>query len=160
MKRTVLLVPALALLVGANAPGGGNAKDELKKLEGTWAPVDGELKGKPLPPELKEKIRITFSGDKISIQRQQGDVGHATFKLDPAKKPRHIDITPSDGPEAGKTVPGIYEVEGDRLKLAIAEGEGAARPAEFKAPEGSRVTYLLFERAKAGKGDKGDKSDK
>ena len=44
MKLHVLFVLAVGLLIAANSSG-GDAKTDLKKLEGTWSMVSGEAKG-------------------------------------------------------------------------------------------------------------------
>ena len=43
-----------------------------------------------------------------------------TFKIDPSKKPKQIDVTPGDGPETGKVLLGIYSPTKDELKISMA----------------------------------------
>ena len=38
-------------------------------------------------------------------------------KLDPSKKPKAIDITQLSG--KGETIPGIYSIDGDTLKICM-----------------------------------------
>src|SRR5262249_47235108 len=59
-----------------------------------------------------------------------------TFKVDLTQKPKTIDITFTEGPEKGKTVLGIYELEGDTYKLCLSLKD-KDRPKEFVSKAGS-----------------------
>ena len=64
-----------------------------------------------------------------------------------AKSPATIDIAPLDGPEKGKTFPGIYKFENGELWLVFAEK--GDRPADFKGEgEGVMVVKLLRKKDK------------
>src|SRR5437868_4364668 len=92
------------LAVGVSTAAGG--KDDQAKLQGKWV---GELKG--------EKITLTCDKDKFTFEFGEKAVFKGTFKIDPAKKPRHIDLAVKDGPMfEGQTAHGIYELDGDTLK--------------------------------------------
>ena len=85
---------------------------------------------------------MTFAGDKITVVMSKDRTKTGTFKLDAAKKPREITITPSDG---DKPLQGIYELDGDNLKLALSE-PGGDRPKEFASKEGTRNAYFVLKR--------------
>ena len=70
-----------------------------------------------------------------------------TFKLDASKKPKQIDITPTDGDEKDKVIHGIYSLEKDELKICIARGD-KERPTEFESKEGSGHMLVTLKRAK------------
>src|SRR5579884_2772426 len=89
---------------------GGDAKSELKKFAGAWAVESLRDRGKDAPAEEAQKATFIFSGDKITIEFQEGgktDKLEGTFKIDPSKKPGHIDLD-----VAGKKATGIYAFEG------------------------------------------------
>jgi uncharacterized protein (TIGR03067 family) len=67
-----------------------------------------------------------------------------TFRIDPAKNPKEIDLTSaSDVPGAkGLTLPGIYKLDGDTLTVCRASGPEVKRPKEFKAGEGVHLSVL------------------
>jgi uncharacterized protein (TIGR03067 family) len=151
MNRRLLLFPVLACIAAANFVQTDDAKKELKQLEGTWKIVSGEKGGKPAPPGELDALRLIFSGDKLTVQISAGgkeDKKVASLKIDPTKKPKHLDITPDDGPEKGKTMSGIYQMDGKNLKLCLNEG-GQERPTEFASPEASRIMILVLERLKS-----------
>ncbi len=68
-----------------------------------------------------------------------------TFKIDPAKKPKEIDITHpavKDG-----TVEGIYSLEGESLKMCYGKKD-KDRPAKFSTKAGDRGVLFVLKRAK------------
>jgi uncharacterized protein (TIGR03067 family) len=129
----------LAVLAGFGVVGipaaADDAKDDLKKLDGTWTMVSGEKDGKPLPENIVKTAKLVIKGDEHDVKI--GDVVYkGTHKLDPTKKPKAIDATDTDGPFKGKTVLGIYAVEGDTFKVCFAE-PGKDRPKEFSTKSGT-----------------------
>jgi uncharacterized protein (TIGR03067 family) len=59
----------------------------------------------------------------------------ATFRVDPSKDPKEIDLSNPNG----VTEPGIYRLDGDRLQLCV-NTEGRERPARL-----SRERFLFYE---------------
>src|SRR5207302_798385 len=139
MQRRLVWIPVVVSLVVVTYAQSGDA-DALKKLEGRWKVKSAEKGGKPAPPGFTEAVTFIFSGDKLTLHFKEGgkeDKKVSKLKLDAAKKPGHFDVTPTDGPEKDKTMPGIYELKGNTLKLCVNDG-GTERPATFASPEGSR----------------------
>ena len=67
-----------------------------------------------------------------------------TVKLDPSKKPKAIDATPLAGAFKGKTVLGIYQLEGEELRICLPKQGDKERPSDFKSPEGSDRALMTF----------------
>jgi uncharacterized protein (TIGR03067 family) len=140
IKAAVLL----AVVFGtAGVVAGGDAKGDLKKFEGTWSVVSAKKGGKDAPEEEKIKdVRLTFSGDKLTIKHGDKTM-EGTFKIDPGKKPRQIEVTMMD-----KGVEGIYRFKkGGLLEICVNE-PGGGRPTEFKSPEDSKTMLLVLKRVK------------
>ena len=136
MKMVVLLAVVFA---SAGVVAGGDAKKDQKKFAGTWSVVSATKGGKPAPADEIKEIRFTFSGDKMTFR--MGDKSKdGTYTIDPAKKPAQIDVTAD-----GMSHPGIYQFEGDTLKLCVGHDE---RPAEFKSAEGSKTMLITLKREK------------
>lgn len=138
--KVVVLLAAVFTSAGAGA--GGDAKTELKKFAGTWSFVSIQKDGKDeLPEEVRNTLRLTFAGDKLTFADAK-ETRNGTFKIDPTKKPKQIDLMVDD-----KTVKGIYRFKGDTLELCAGE-PGEARPGEFKAPVGNRkISLVVLKRA-------------
>ena len=78
------------------------------------------------------------------------DAKQGEYKLDPTAKPKAIDLVEPNG---SRNTPGIYELDGDTLKICIAEGQNAVRPTAFK-PDGMRMPVVTFKRVTEAKKDK------
>jgi len=131
MKKTLLGVLAIGLLVAAD-----DKKDDVKdKLQGTWTVVSVERAGKKAPDDEIKGASLTFEGDKVTFKRGN-DTKSATFKVDATQKPGHFDLTPSDGPEKGKTMKMVFELDGDTLKIGGPKGDfEGERPKKFDDAE-------------------------
>jgi uncharacterized protein (TIGR03067 family) len=70
-----------------------------------------------------------------------------TFVLDPGKKPKTIDIKFTEGPEKGNTSLGIYELDGDTLKICLTI-TAKDRPTEFAAKAKSGHGFEVLKREK------------
>ena len=112
----------------------------LKELAGTYRLVSAEKAGVPAPKDV-EKVKLTFKGDEMTIVLPDGEK-RAKIQVDSTKKPAHIDIMPDEGPEKGKTFPGIYKL--DKGELTLAYSEKGDRPKDFKS-EGE-VTLLKMKK--------------
>src|SRR5436305_1031697 len=143
MRRPLAL---FAVFVLASAvPAGGDAKQEFKALEGSWAPVTGELGGKKLPDAFLKATKLTITGDKYKVQiGEDAETDHGTVKLDLSKKPRAMDITSKKDSENPKTILAIYELKGDTLTVCY-DTTGKAYPEKFASPEGSKLFLVTYQ---------------
>ena len=83
---------------------------------------------------------ITETGEKV--------VSELTFKLDPAKEPKAIDFTTAAGPDKGKRIKGIYQLEDDTLKVCFNPKKDGERPTAFATKAESSVRLNTFKREK------------
>lgn len=113
------------------------AADAKSPLEGVWVPSSAELAGKTLPDEARKAFQLEVKGEAYTVT--VGDkVDRGTCKVNPAAKPKAIDITGTEGPNKGKTILAIYERTGDTLRVCYDLG-GKERPTEFKTAEGTQL---------------------
>jgi uncharacterized protein (TIGR03067 family) len=148
MRVHLLTAVAVGLLVGAGAPAGEGKKDKAA-LQGVWKVVTIEERGRS--KEDNEGHEVVFKGDEFTLKRGDKTIVKAKVKLDPAKKPKQIDLEITEdrnGKHVGQTAEGIYALEKDQLKLCIVEpGSGGARPTEFATPGGTKQVVVTLKRA-------------
>jgi uncharacterized protein (TIGR03067 family) len=143
VKAVVLLA---VVFVTAGVVAGGDAKGDLKRLQGTWSVVSAVEGGKPAPEEKIKDVQVVFDGNKITVKMGEKSM-EGTFKIDPSKKPKEIDSTTGSGPDKGKTWQGIYELDGDTHKVCFAP-PGKDRPKEFSSKVGSGHILQVWKREK------------
>src|SRR5262249_1976365 len=139
-RRYVMLAAACGLLLAADRAKEKWPMADQQKIQGTWALVSGERNGKPLPDEGIQHIQLIFTGEKLTTKNRNRQT-EATFKLDPNQAPKVIDVDME-----GNVGKGIYQLDGDSLKIAHGE-VGDARPKEFPKA-GSGLTVLVLRREK------------
>ena len=76
-------------------------------------------------------------GDKV--------IDKGTSTVDQQKTPNTADIRSEEGPNKGKTMLAILEIDGDTMKACYAL-EGKDRPTEFSAKEGTGYLLILYKR--------------
>lgn len=141
---TLLTILSLAGVLAAFA---GPKADDPKDIQGTWLPVKAELAGKPMPDEfLKKIVSLKLDAGKYEVTAESLDKG--TYTMNAAAKPRTIDITGTEGPNVGKKIPAIYELNGDTLRICYNLG-GDTHPTEFKSPPGTKIFLVTYQRKKA-----------
>jgi len=141
--RAMLLLTA-TLLVAGEAPTEDAARKELEKLQGTWQLVSAETDGKKVPEDRVKMIKLVIKGNTHTVFFGDDPVAKdIAFKIDPTKMPKQSDDTLPDG----KTIRGIYELDGDMLKSYVA-GIDKERPTEFTSKAGTGNTLRVFKRVK------------
>jgi uncharacterized protein (TIGR03067 family) len=134
----IALIASVA--VATEEPDASVAKERLK-LQGTWSVVSAEENGKKLDATRFAAARVLFDGNTIT-REGMGAKQVSTYTLDLAKKPKVIDGTD----ERGHVSRGIYELDGDTLKLCWTVDK--ERPVEFATKPGTGQCLVVFRRVK------------
>jgi uncharacterized protein (TIGR03067 family) len=142
MRLQLLVVLGTGLLLGADDK--EEAKQELDKLQGTWILTSVETKGQELPKEKIKPNTLVIKGDKFIRSSDGNPLPEATFTIDPTKKPKWIDQVFKDKEGKPVTRPGLYELDGDTLKLAFDK----ERPKELKTAPDSNLNITVYKREK------------
>jgi len=124
-----------------------DVEKELKKFQGTWTFESSETGGKELPNGELKGLILTFEGDKHTVKKGDEVIQVGVQKLDPSKSPKTIDVTMTEGPNKGAVMLGIYEIDGDTLKVCF-DPHGKKRPTEFKSAPGSENFVNVHKRVK------------
>jgi uncharacterized protein (TIGR03067 family) len=122
------------------------AKEDAKKMHGTWKAVTGELAGKPYPDEVLKTIKLVMTDGKYLVTvGEQRDEG--TAKLDATKTPRRMVIKGTKGPNQGKTFLAIYELTDTTLRICY-DLSGKAYPKEFETKPDTKLFLVEYRREK------------
>jgi uncharacterized protein (TIGR03067 family) len=107
-------------------------------MQGLWQVTTAGEFGQEPAAQL-EGATVVIRGDRITL-KEAGWI----FLLNPKKKPKWIDLTLGDGP----LLPGIYQVDGDVLKICFNAQPGGDRPTRFASePHRPADVLLLCKRA-------------
>src|SRR5437588_356747 len=102
MRLRVLGILMIGLLLAADeATKDDTVKKELKKLDGAWKVVSIENDGEKMPDDEAHKWVLIRKGDQYTVKVEENALEEGKTKIDPTKKPKEIDIMPSDGNDAG-----------------------------------------------------------
>jgi predicted RecB family nuclease len=134
------------------------AKTELQKLQGEWDIIervspDGSVSKHDGEGGLQPHT-LTFNGDALTPNAGWADPPDelkGRCRLSPQRTPRCMTFVPLDASSPlrgwkGPATPGIYELEGDVLRLCIPT-IGNGRPTSFEAGKGNWVYTLRRKRA-------------
>jgi len=119
--------------------------DSVQSLQGVWRVKDSVIDGVAVPIENISNIVVTVKSNSYVVANPDGQ-DSGTFTADSSKQPSQMDIHPAEGPNAGQTILGIYELDGDRLRVCYGPA-GSPRPAAFDAPAGSGRLLATYYRA-------------
>jgi uncharacterized protein (TIGR03067 family) len=147
MKKRALVIFAVVLSLGGDTRKDDAAQQERDKLKGTWMAVSYEWEGTKLDEKDFKDLRLVIQGKRFAFLRRGHEKAAAkgTFRIDPTKKPKTIDLTYDAEPgleEWKVTVFGIYELDADTLKLCI----GKKRPMEFKTTPDDKRSLASYKR--------------
>ena len=132
------------------------AMEEMRLLQGEWGLLervapDGNLTrydgdGGSSPGGMHHCTPI-FKDDTVSTDGawpDRSDELKGRCRLNPKRRPKTINFVLLDGSFPlgewkGRTTPGIYELEGDSLRLCLPKSPDEGRPTHFEPEGGSRV---------------------
>jgi uncharacterized protein (TIGR03067 family) len=143
-----LKLPMFALVLGAlmivsTLSAADDVPKGLEKAQGAWSLTSLTVEGK----EIKDaKGKLTLKGDKYTFM--SGPITNSgVYKADASKTPTTLDIVCTEGPDKGKTLPAIFEVTGDTMKVCL-NIKGKDRPTEFASKADSGLVLETWTKAK------------
>jgi uncharacterized protein (TIGR03067 family) len=134
----------LMTLAGALAAGQAPKKDQ-ELLQGTWMVVSAESRGQKAREEVLKDFTVVIKDDTLTARSGRFRNTRYRFTLDSTKQPKAIDLALllNDPPSIH---PGIYELDGDNLKICFTLDKGGERPAKFETKPGSDEVLWVLKR--------------
>jgi uncharacterized protein (TIGR03067 family) len=147
MRASTIPMLFLGPLLTFQVPQGpsATAAEEIKKLEGRWTVVAQEYDGERTPEFLLPFVKIAVKGSRL-FQTSGDETYEYAMAVDPQKTPKQMNFTFTDGAGKRETIPAIYELEGDKLKICACF-KGEERPTDFSAKKEGQCLWIC-ERAK------------
>jgi uncharacterized protein (TIGR03067 family) len=135
---TAALMAFCAIVVAAQKPAPAPpTKGAAAMLQGDW--IITTINGQSLA-DAGTSMMLSFTGDKYA-QTVDGTVNErGSFKVDTAKKPMTLDLTITEGGDAGKLQVGVFQITAGTLTASLAMPGATARPTDFTVQEG----FILF----------------
>jgi len=124
--------------------------DAERALEGAWVPIDASVAGSQLPVnDLRVRYLVLAAGGYRIIDRSNQVVDGGRYLVNQAPQPRTMDIVGSHGPNAGRIMHAIYELQGDELTVCY-DLESAERPGDMRARQDQLLLRITYTRAAIG----------
>jgi uncharacterized protein (TIGR03067 family) len=140
---STLLALTAALLVTAEDP----VQSDLDRLQGVWVLAAMETEGDEVPADQIQGLTATYEGNRLTLRTGEHVRRRGIITLAPSRSPRAINTWDQDGPYEDQTVPGIYDLDGDTLRVCFAR-PGEDRPKEFTTKSGTGFLYCVYQRKK------------
>lgn len=120
-------------------------KEQFARLQGCWEVTARDDAGRKASAAELKGCTVFFGRNAVLLRGAKNDLQLGLLELDPSVDPRHIDVTMVRGATQGKSLVGIFALEGDTLKMCF-DTEGGNRPSDFTAPAGSKRQVLTCKR--------------
>ncbi|MFL5329811.1 MAG: alpha/beta fold hydrolase [Gemmataceae bacterium] len=110
-------------------------KREMDRLQGEWKIVainrDGDEQ--PFP---RNTLVLSVNGEERTVTSGDQVMAQSRYRIDPLSNPASIDVVLTQGASRGQTLLGIYEINGNQMRVCLA-APGAERPKNFPPQPGS-----------------------
>lgn len=113
------------------------------RLEGAWLMIRAELDGEDAPEIVTQKTLLSLKGGNYSVSFDGQVMDRGTYEVGGTLEGRTIILKGESGPNAGRTIPGIYQLVGDRLRVCY--GLDCVAPTGYETNAGDQ-RYLAFYR--------------
>jgi|SRR5262245_26257428 len=147
-------LPAVVLLLFAGVAVADDAANKklLRDLQGSYFPTSMTGAGEARPDDFLKAASFVIKGDTFTFRFKRGDkeeVKTATIGVDADQKPAAIDLTPKDGPDAGKPMLGIVKADRDAVTLCWSDKRDKPdRPKDFNSTKENGYFLIVMKKAK------------
>ena len=105
--------------------------EKTGQLEGTWQMIRGELAGEEAPELVVRKTELEFAGGAYLVRFDGEIVDCGTYEASVTLTTKSLTLHGQEGTNAHRTIPCIYQLAGDRLRICY--GLNSFTPNAFSA---------------------------
>jgi len=112
---------------------------ERERFLGKWTVQEAVMNGKPVEAKLLDKAFVKFTDKEMTFALTPDAVGQENtfpYELDLTLNPHGINTLHSHEDRGNTRIMGIYQFQGEQLKIAFAPSIGDPRPGGFAAQNG------------------------
>ena len=113
-------------------------------LDGTWQLVRAELDGERAPEMVATKTEITLRGGNYEVRFGGVTADRGTFEVGLTLEVSALVLHGTEGPNAGRTIPCIFQLAGERLRVCY--GLNGVAPTEFVTAAGQQRYLAVYRR--------------
>ena len=129
----------------SGARAAGTATAAASEFEGEWRMVSAVFNGAPMEASMTQWVKRVFEGDQTTVIAGPQIMLKAVFSIDASQSPKVMDYQNLAGSHKGKAQLGIYEFDGDLLKICMA-APGAERPQQLESTKGDGRALTVWTR--------------
>ncbi len=115
------------------------------EFEGEWQMVSGVMDGVAMKESDVKWVRRITKGGEMAVVAGPQTMLKVTFTHDSSKSPKTIDYVITAGANKGKSQLGIYEFDGDLLRVCMGS-PGRSRAMKFASTRGDGGTFTVWKR--------------
>ena len=125
-------------------PDTDTAAPDAPSIRGTWQMIRAELAGEPAHALVVEHTTLEITGDRYFVRydREVADRGRLSIVF--GEPHSTLTLRGTEGPNAGRSIPAIYQVRGDLLRICY--GLDGTAPTAFVSPPGSQLYLVTYRR--------------
>jgi uncharacterized protein (TIGR03067 family) len=120
------------------------AHSDHAALDGVWAIVKAELAGEEMPELVAKKIEVELSGGAYVVRFDGQATDRGSYRLGATDVHHGMILVGVEGPNAGRTIPAIYQLAGDRLRICY--GLDGIAPGNFSTAPGGQLYLATYRR--------------
>jgi uncharacterized protein (TIGR03067 family) len=109
-------------------------------IEGTWEMIRAELAGETAPDLLLLRVELELTADTYLVRFAGKTADRGRYTLERGM----LTLTGIAGPNAGRTIPCIFQLVGDRLRICY--GLDGTPPTEFTTKAGQQRYLATYRR--------------
>ena len=111
---------------------------------GVWQMLRAELAGETAPELVARRTVIELSPDRYLVRFDGQPVDRGTCAIDDTAAPKTMTLCGESGPNAGRTIPCLYQLVGDRLRICY--GLDGTPPTDFSTAVGQPRYLATYRR--------------